>query len=73
VAGIPAMAEQVVAPVPFSKLHFKELRRYIRYLPKNLSMRHGNPIAKTLKLALRSAVGFFLRFHAFEAGRLAKA
>jgi hypothetical protein len=42
------------APMPLAN-RFRELRRYIRYLPKNLSMRHGNPIAETLKFVLTSA------------------
>jgi hypothetical protein len=58
-------------PVPLANC-FRELHLYIRYLPKNLSMRHGNRKAKTLKFALPSAVEFLLRFQAFEARRFAK-
>jgi hypothetical protein len=53
------------APVPLAN-RFRELRRYIRYLPKNLSMRHGNLIAETLKFALPSAVEIFLRVQSLE-------
>jgi hypothetical protein len=55
------------APVPLAN-RFRELRRYIRYLPKNLSMRHGNPIAETLKFALPGAVEIRPRVQSLETG-----
>jgi hypothetical protein len=54
-------------PVPLANC-FRELHLYIRYLPKNLSMRHGNLIAETLKFALPSAVEIFLRVQSLETG-----